>query len=202
MALRALSEAGFSKNWFTAVQARATSQLNHLNPNSEPQLTFLWPHKPIPNLSLDTGLWLAERQITWPGYWPLIGQMVCHLKISPRQESPGDLRICLIVLILVKLLWRLVGTSHWQGLSEAGKWCRRLFIYSQPCSSLLGLGAFELEAYCIIACNDTLSSRPLKIRLLKTIKSQKDEVVSSACFPCLSPGQYDVNYIQSVNSGI
>ena len=138
VALRALSEACFSKNWFTAAQARATSQLNHLNPNSEPQLTFLWPHKPIPNLSPDTGLWLAETDhVTWI----LASDWSAYMSLD-NQPSPGVSRWSQDLLdsinpgeTLVTACWHqhLTGTEWgWQMMPQIAYLFTTLFLSSWP----------------------------------------------------------------------
>ena len=109
------AESCSSKNWFTAARpgpGLTTSQLKYLNPFPEPQLTFLWPHKPSPLIQASD--W--SRLITWPEYWPLIGQPTCHPIISPWFASPGvparlesrwsvisRIFMFMILLILVKL---------------------------------------------------------------------------------------------------
>ena len=152
------AESCSSKNWFTAARpgpGLTTSQLKYLNPFPEPQLTFLWPHKA--NQLIQASDW--SRLITWPEYWPLIGQPTCHPIISPWFASPGvparlesrwsvisRIFMFMILLILVKL-WRVVGTGQWQGLSGARQMMPQIVYLFTSLFLSPSLRAFELNAY-------------------------------------------------------
>ena len=121
---------GFSsKNWFT-------SQLKYLNPFPEPQLTFLWPHKPDHwykpligrwgSRDLNTGLWLVSPPVT---------QIIRPWFASPGVSSwsPGRIFMFMILLILGETLWQAVGIGKWQGISGARQMMPQIvYLFTSP----------------------------------------------------------------------
>ena len=118
-----------SKNWFK-------SQLKYLNPFPEPQLTFLWPHKPDHwfkpligrwgSRDLNIGLWLVGPPVT---------QIIRPWFASPGVSSwsPGRIFMFMILLILGETLWQAVGTGLWQGISGARQMMPQIvYLFTSP----------------------------------------------------------------------